>query len=544
VAMSRAGGCGARVLGLLPAHNACGTVSVLAVRRVLAACPILPVASMATAAGDGNKRESIGDRLHSPAGRDGFTTSGKQADIQEAVTFDRNFITVIRAMRDFLLTTEDLKGLRVTTRRSPGEQAGEAPIKVYWRKDVSARALQVWGTAEALERERERRRLVAEAEAALRLGAVLKRLTGRRANKGGPSRLSRERWPVRSLRMDSGLESQSGRVVLAAVGINLANFVGKLVAWIFTGSHAVFSEAIHSAADTCNQLILAYGLKQSARKPNSSHPYGFAPMQYVSSLISGVGIFCMGAGLSVYHGVIGLVGAPAPMESLAIGFTVLGCSLVSESVTLALAIKSIRQSAASFNMSSAEFVLGGYDPCVNVVLLEDMAAVLGVLIAGGAMSLSVQTGSHIPDALGSIAIGGLLGAVATFMINTNAAALVGRSISEDKLALINKALEGDVMVRQVHDVKGIDMGNGVIRYKAEVDVDGRELARAYLRQQDAQALLADARAASASGAGELELFLLRHGEAIVETIGAEVDRIERNLKQSFPEIRHVDLEVL
>merc|ERR1711973_566067 len=103
---------------------------------------------------------------------------------------------------------------------------------------------------------------------------------------------------------------------------------------------------------------------------------------------------------------------------------------------------------------------------------------VGIFCMGA--GLSVYTGSHIPDALGSIAIGGLLGGVATFMIVTNTNSLVGKSIPEEKINSINEELEGDVMVRQIHDVKGIDMGNGVIRYKAEVDVDGRALAQYYL----------------------------------------------------------------
>ena len=300
-------------------------------------------------------------------------------------------------------------------------------------------------------------------------------------------------------------------------------------------------KAVHSAADTCNQVILAYGIKKSVELPTTSHPYGYSNMQYVSSLISGVGIFCMGAGLSVYHGVTGLM-SPNEMGSLDLAFAILGCSFLSEGVTLVLAVRSIRESAAEHDMTMAEFVLGGYDPCVNVVLLEDMAAVLGVMIAAGAMGISVHTGSHIPDALGSIMIGGLLGTVASFMIKTNSAALVGRSIPEEKLLTINKELEGDIMIRQVHDVKGIDMGNGIIRYKAEVDVDGRELAKFYLQKKDLPNLLENVK--KIETADELELFLLQHGENIVDCLGEQVDRIERRLKSIHPEIKYVDLEVL
>ena len=97
-----------------------------------------------------------------------------------------------------------------------------------------------------------------------------------------------------------------------------------------------------------------------------------------------------------------------------------------------MAVRSIKRSAAEQNMGFTEFVLSGYDPCVNVVLLEDAAAVAGVVIAASCMGLSHMSGSHIPDAAGSIIIGGLLAAVASFMISSNSGALVGRSISADR----------------------------------------------------------------------------------------------------------------
>jgi len=450
---------------------------------------------------------------------------------EEQQFFDRNFITAVRAMQEFLLKPEHLVGLRVTTRRSAKDNSDPA-INVYWRKDIEAASMALWGSQQALEAEKEKREKQALAH------NLYKRFIMRERRKG----LTRSSWPVRGLRSkEEGLQSNSGRVILAAVGINTANFFLKLVAWIFTGSHAMFSEAIHSAADTVNQIILAYGLQSSAKKADEEHPYGYTNMQYVSSLISGVGIFCMGAGLSVYHGVEGLL-HPQTLESLPIAIGVLTVSFVSESATLALAIKSIRESATQANMSFFEYVVGGFDPCVNVVLLEDTAAVLGVVFAASAMGLSVYTGSHVPDALGSIAIGGLLGGVATFMIITNTNALVGKSIPEEKMNLINSKLEGDIMVRQIHDVKGIDMGNGIIRYKAEVDVDGRALAQYYLSKRNLDLMMAEIQAVKTKP--EMEAFMLKHGENVVDCLGEQVDRIEKELKKNHPEVRHVDLEVL
>lgn len=116
----------------------------------------------------------------------------------------------------------------------------------------------------------------------------------------------------------------------------------------------MFSEAIHSAADTINQLILAYGIHKSTQLADSDHPYGYSNMKYVSSLISGVGIFCVGTGLSVYHGITGLM-HPEPIQDYFWAFFVLGGSLVSEGATLVVAFNEIKRSAKKHEMSFKEY---------------------------------------------------------------------------------------------------------------------------------------------------------------------------------------------
>ncbi|MEQ2189807.1 hypothetical protein GOODEAATRI_029145 [Goodea atripinnis] len=116
----------------------------------------------------------------------------------------------------------------------------------------------------------------------------------------------------------------------------------------------MFSEAIHSLADTCNQALLALGISQSVRNPDAVHPYGFSNMRYIASLISGVGIFMMGAGLSWYHGIMGLL-HPEPIESLLWAYCILAGSLVSEGATLLVAINEIKKSAQQHGMSFYEY---------------------------------------------------------------------------------------------------------------------------------------------------------------------------------------------
>ncbi|PSN50832.1 Zinc transporter 9 [Blattella germanica] len=443
-----------------------------------------------------------------------------------ASSMERNFITPVRAMSDFLLKPIDLEGLRKTKRRSPYEN--EPPITVYWRKDVEAKAIEVWGSRENLVKELLIRD-VKRKNYQKNIFSVKKRLREYR------------REGMKEDRNESGLLGSSGRVVLTAVAINGSNFLFKLLAWLYTGSHTMFSESIHSLADTINQLILAYGIHKSVQHPDPDHPYGYSNMKYVASLISGVGIFCVGTGLSIYHGVTGLL-HPQPMEPFFWAFFILGGSLVSEGATLLVAVNSIRKGAKQNMMTFSEYVLRGQDPSVNVVLMEDLAAVIGVGVAAVCMGLTAHLGSPVPDAVGSVLIGGILGGVASFLIYTNVAALVGRSISQERLDKINSELEADVMIRAIHDVKGIDIGNSLVRYKAELDFDGRELTRSYLDKQDLSLLLEEVN--NMKNIDELEAFLLKHGENIVDMMGAEIDRIEMKLRKNHPEIRHCDLEIL
>ncbi|XP_076175866.1 solute carrier family 30 member 9 isoform X2 [Ptiloglossa arizonensis] len=445
-------------------------------------------------------------------------------------SLERNFITPVRAMSDFLLKPSDLENLPKTKRRSPYEF--EPPITVYWRKDVEAKALEVWGSREALAKELLKKELEQKMYQQ-NIFTVKRRLRDYRREMGSRT--------TEFIQEQEGLFGRSGKVVLTAIAINASNFLCKLCACILTGSHSMFAECVHSAADTCNQLILAYGIYKSVQNPNPDHPYGYTNMKYVSSLISGVGIFCIGAGLSVYHGIHGLFN-PTPVEPFYWAYCVLGGSLLSEGATLLVAIQSIRKGAEEKKRTFKEYVLGGQDPSVNVVLLEDFASVVGITTATVCMSLTSYTGNPMYDAIGSILGGFLLGGVASFIINTNIAALIGRSISQDDLDKINAELESDIMVRAIYDVKGIDMGNNLVRYKAELDFDGRELTRSYLEKNDLAAMLQEVKAMK--NIDEMETFLLKHGEGIVDMVGGEIDRMELKLKKKHPEIRHCDLEIL
>lgn len=451
----------------------------------------------------------------------------KKMDFTKTFT-ERNFITPLRAMNDYLLKSGDLENLRKITRRSPFED--NPPIYVYLRRDVEQKSIEVWGSQEALQRELKKRQ---EEEERYKNNLFhVKRIL---------KEYSRSTMHEELRKRQELILRTSGRVVVTAVIINATNFALKVCAWLYTGSHSMFAEAIHSLADTGNQLLLVYGIKKSLDAPTQYHPYGYHNMRYVASLISGVGIFFLGTGLSIYHGIHGIMN-PESMDSLYWAYVVLAGSLVSEGGTLAVAVRETINGAKREGMTFAQYVIRGQDPSVNVVLLEDVAAVFGIVIASTCMGLTSYTGLPIYDSIGSLMIGGILGGVASFIIYTNTAALVGRSITADRLYSINKDMENDVMIRAIHDVKATDMGNNYVRYKAEVDFDGRQLTRSYLDSQDLETLLEEMK--KLKSIEEVETFMLKHGESIVDMLGGQIDRIEVSLKKKHPEIRHVDLEVL
>lgn len=126
----------------------------------------------------------------------------------------------------------------------------------------------------------------------------------------------------------------------------------------------MFAEVIHSLADLVNQLILAFGIYKSAQEPDTDHPYGYMNMRYVSSLISGVGIFCVGSGLSIYHGIEGIL-HPEPIGDLFWVYCILAGSLVSEGATLVVAFNELLRSARLQNMSFKD-----YGKCLNGMLVS------------------------------------------------------------------------------------------------------------------------------------------------------------------------------
>lgn len=200
--------------------------------------------------------------------------------------------------------------------------------------------------------------------------------------------------------------SSSRTAVYAALAGNVLVAVIKIGAAIWTGSSAMTSEAVHSIVDTSNEVLLLYGYRRASRPADESHPLGYGRELYFWSFIVALLIFALGSGISLYQGIVH-VAAPEPIEDPIVSFIVLGLSFLFEGGSWLVALRRFRSDAARFGYYQA--FVRSKDPPAFMVLLEDSAALVGIVIAAAATSAAVWLSQPVWDGVGSILIGILLG---------------------------------------------------------------------------------------------------------------------------------------
>ena len=251
------------------------------------------------------------------------------------------------------------------------------------------------------------------------------------------------------------------KAVLVAVSVNAVITVAKYIGWAITLSPSLLAEAIHSTADVGNQFLLWIGIKVSAREPDEEHPYGWGPARYLWNLKSAMGIFFLGCGVTLYHGVhhalLLLKGAEHLHEQDPhhVGIWILVGAAVLEGYSLLVALRGIRK--AKGEQGWLEYMSHGDDPTSVGVLLEDSTAVLGVSIALAGLGLSTALHSPVPDVAATILIGILLGWVAYFLARANGRLLIRKSGTEPLIRVMgeceDEALLGDVIEQVVASVE-------------------------------------------------------------------------------------------
>jgi zinc transporter 9 len=330
---------------------------------------------------------------------------------------------------------------------------------------------------------------------------------------------------------------KSTQAVNVAMACNLICFLTKLGAFAYTGSASVFSEALHSLADLANQMLLAMGINRSKRGPSEKHPFGSGNERYVWGLASAVSLFFVGAGASIYHGVSALYDPPE-LESLSWAIYTILASAILEGISIWVAMEAVRQGAKDNGMSFWQYCLNGPDPMGVAVLMEDGAAMAGLVIAGACTGLSAWLGTPIFDAIGSILIGGLLGVAASFLINKNSSALLGQSMPASKFNLIMETLRKDGVILDIKAAKGIMIGADVATFSAEVDFDYKVFVESYLKRYPVEDLYA-----KIASPDDVSIVLNDFCNHIFTDLGVQINRLEEKIQSVVPEVQFVDIEV-
>jgi zinc transporter 9 len=327
--------------------------------------------------------------------------------------------------------------------------------------------------------------------------------------------------------------SESSFAVVSAIVGNTVVACAKFAAFAITGSGAILSEAIHSVADVMNQALLYMGMVRSRKLPDDTYQYGYGRERFVWSLVSAVGIFFLGCGVSIYHGIQSLMD-PKPTSGLFWAIAVLLFALVIEGMVLLIAAKSLYRLKGDLPFLS--YLRTNADPPAVAVLLEDAAACIGVLIALTCILLAHWTGHLWWDAIGSILIGILLGAVAIFLVARNRELLIGQSISAPEKARLREILNQQRSIDAVINMKSEIIDTETYDLLLGIRFNGRYLAE---KHTDSIKATWDH---GLSSYDDFEKFTVDYTDRLLETLGQEIDDIEAKIRVAMPRIKHIDIE--
>ena len=292
-------------------------------------------------------------------------------------------------------------------------------------------------------------------------------------------------------------------VIYAALASNLAIAATKFAAAALTGSSSMLTEGVHSLVDTGNQGLLLYGLARSKRPADEIHPYGYGRELYFWSFVVAILIFTGGAGVSIYEGLLH-VRTPEPIVKPWINFAVLGLAFAIESVSWWAAFSRFRDTREA--MSWWESIRTSKDPSTFIILLEDSAALFGIVVAASAITLSIALADPRIDGVGSIIIGCVLALVAVLLARESKGLLIGEranqtlndaisaiAASEPGVCHVNQVITVHLAPQQVIATASLDFADGLTTSEIEcaiVNIERRtreahiQVASLFVRPQD------------------------------------------------------------
>jgi len=296
------------------------------------------------------------------------------------------------------------------------------------------------------------------------------------------------------------MSGSSTKVIYAALAGNTAIAVTKFAAAAVTGSSAMLSEGIHSLVDTGNQGLLLYGMRRAKRPPSEAFPFGHGKEIYFWSFVVAILIFAVGAGISIYEGIHHIL-HPQPMSNPLIAYIVLGLSVVFEGGAWFFALREFGKTKG--NLGYVEAVNRGKDPSMFVVLFEDSAALLGLLVALIGITLAHLTGLAWFDGLASIVIGLILGVTAIWLAAETKSLLIGEAASGHVIRGIRSLLREEESIERVNEVLSMHMGPEYVLVTISADF---------------------------------------HDDIRAAKLEQTIARIERAIRQRYPEVKRIFIE--
>jgi cation diffusion facilitator family transporter len=278
--------------------------------------------------------------------------------------------------------------------------------------------------------------------------------------------------------------SSSGgtKSVVAALGANIGIAVIKAAAWVLTGSSSMLAESIHSVADSGNQVLLLIGGKRSRREATAKHPFGYGRERYIYAFVVSIVLFTVGGLFALYEG-YHKVAHPEPIESWKwVPILVLVLATGLEGFSFRTAIKESNEHRG--DSSWVGFIRRARIPELPVVLLEDFAALIGLLLALVGVGLTLLTGDGVWDGVGTLGIGTLLVVVAVILAVEMKSLLVGEAATADQAQAIGSALTGVPEVERIIHMRTMYLGPDELLVAVKVAVRHDETAGAVARAID------------------------------------------------------------
>ena len=263
------------------------------------------------------------------------------------------------------------------------------------------------------------------------------------------------------------------KAVVAALFANLGIAIAKFVGFFVTGASSMLAEAVHSVADSGNQALLLYGGRAASRAADEEHPFGYGRARYFWAFVVALVLFVLGALFALYEGIEKLR-HPHELSSPAVAIGILV-------VAIGLEIYSFRTAIHEANPlrggeSWVAFIRHARSPELPVVLLEDLGALVGLVLALAGVSLSAATGDPVYDALGTLCIGVLLGIIAVILVVEMKSLLIGEGATPAQLRAIHVALETGPEIRRLIHIKTLHLGPDELLVAAKVEMTATTMA--------------------------------------------------------------------